>query len=505
MLCTVSSCYYCDRPFFPEEITKILPTGYGVQLKANRRFSGQLADTFEGHVRRSGKLLLRSGGRVVLVDLLDGTFLEQQASDDWKFADELKGGSVGFQLLECSNHRAFLPLSDITLALGDFTVTDDLGKTVVRGCSVAGADAAVWLSIRPMRGYDEELAVFTAALTHLGFELIPSASAGFPMPGTNGPCYQSRPEIPLNAEAPVFDSACSIARVFIEVARLNEPGILNDYDSEFLHDYRVSLRRVRSLLSLFKGVFSEADNQRLKVALAEIMKQTNTLRDLDVYLLDRESFFKRIPESMHDGLEVMFEVFVRERQVAFEQVCSLFQGLEYQQSMDQLSIVFPEAEELQKGNAAGEPSGLYACRMILKRYRKVVEIARSIDERTPDATVHELRIQCKKLRYLIEFFIPLFPAKSIRPLVKSLKGLQDVLGRFNDYSVQQEALGNFVAQHPMRGKKGLRLAASVGALVATLYQLQLQARSEVVERIDLFVNPSTLNDFKRVFNPKDFK
>ena len=82
----------------------------------------------------------------------------------------------------------------------------------------------------------------------------------------------------------------------------------------------------------------------------------------------------------------------------------------------------------------------FACRLVLKRYGKVCKIARSIDGKTADDVIHQLRIHCKKLRYLMEFFSPLFPENEIKTLIKSLKVLQDNLGNFNDYSVQQKFL-----------------------------------------------------------------
>ena len=57
----------------------------------------------------------------------------------------------------------------------------------------------------------------------------------------------------------------------------DEPGIIGDYDTEFLHDYRVALRKVRSVLSLFQGVYSAKDTERLKLAVADVMKSTNKL------------------------------------------------------------------------------------------------------------------------------------------------------------------------------------------------------------------------------------
>ena len=73
-----------------------------------------------------------------------------------------------------------------------------------------------------------------------------------------------------------------------------------------------------------------------------------------------------------------------------------------------------------------------------------------------------------------------------------------MLGRFNDYSVQQEALSSFVDTHRLRGKNGLKLAESVGALVATLYQVQRKARCEVDDCISGFRHLSFSNEKQSV-------
>ena len=59
---------------------------------------------------------------------------------------------------------------------------------------------------------------------------------------------------------------------------------------------------------------------------------------------------------------------------------------------------------------------------------------------SPAARLHELRIDGKRLRYLLEFFSVLYPSSEVKPLLRSLKKLQDVLGDFNDLDVQQQRL-----------------------------------------------------------------
>jgi CHAD domain-containing protein len=78
-----------------------------------------------------------------------------------------------------------------------------------------------------------------------------------------------------------------------------------------------------------------------------------------------------------------------------------------------------------------EPIEDYAKRALKKRWKKVAKCGRAIDRLEP-AQKHKMRRSLKKLRYLTEFFAPLFPRKEVKPFVKQLKTLQDVFGYVND-------------------------------------------------------------------------
>ena len=64
----------------------------------------------------------------------------------------------------------------------------------------------------------------------------------------------------------------------------------------------------------------------------------------------------------------------------------------------------------------------------------------AIDDDSPDEALHDLRKRGKELRYLLELFGSLFPADVVKPMVAALKDLQDVLGHFQDRSVQTDML-----------------------------------------------------------------
>jgi CHAD domain-containing protein len=245
------------------------------------------------------------------------------------------------------------------------------------------------------------------------------------------------------------------------------------------------------MLSLCKGVYGANDTARLKEAFAVIMKETNRLRDLDVYLLDREHFFTLLPESLHAGLHIMFDAFREERRALHAHVAAWLKSAEYADTMEELATQFQTAQQLEPGTCASEPTLPFARHVIWKRYRKVRAFTDKLTAVTPDEQVHRLRIHCKKLCYLIEFFTPLFPKKPMRQLIKALKRLQNNLGRFNDCAVQQESLQIFLQDYAQHHAQSLKLAESIGALVAVLHQQQVAERLQVEKNLRAFSSEDT--------------
>ena len=94
----------------------------------------------------------------------------------------------------------------------------------------------------------------------------------------------------------------------------------------------------------------------------------------------------------------------------------------------------------------------------------------------------------------------MFPARSIKELIRTLKLLQDNLGLFNDYSVQQVSLQSFIFEHASKGRKqDLAVAKSVGALIAMLYQKQLAERAKVISNFKIFDSLTTQQQFQTLF------
>ncbi len=111
-----------------------------------------------------------------------------------------------------------------------------------------------------------------------------------------------------------------------------------------------------------------------------------------------------------------------------------------------------------------------------------------IDADSPAERYHELRKKGKELRYLLELFgAPLYPPGVVRPMVKALKGLQDVLGRHQDREVQVGMLSS-LRDEVLARPRGAGALMAMGALVARLEQDERAARGEFARRFGEFAS-----------------
>jgi CHAD domain-containing protein len=137
--------------------------------------------------------------------------------------------------------------------------------------------------------------------------------------------------------------------------------------------------------------------------------------------------------------------------------------------------------------------------IIHKRYRKVIKKGRQISATTPDEKLHELRIDCKKLRYLLEFFTSLFPEDQMKILIKQLKQLQENLGDFNDLSVQKQFLAQHLGAIKPQSAQVVMLAAGIGGLITRLRLEHQRVRSQFLSVFDRFNTAENRKRFKTLF------
>jgi len=228
---------------------------------------------------------------------------------------------------------------------------------------------------------------------------------------------------------------------------------------------------------------------------------TGPTRDLDVYLLNRDDYLARLPPALQPGLNRFFAELAGRRQIEQKKLVRVLRAKKSKAILAAWQGALHN-QDRQPAPLAGMPVGELAGRIIVKRFKRVLRDGKALNTATPDAEVHRLRIQCKKLRYAIEFFSSLYPKDEIQKLVRHLKKLQDILGSFNDLSVQQEMLRLNLAKQRGESRRNLELAAALGGLMQSLFQEQQALRGHFTEAFDQFSDPETMALFHQLFRKK---
>jgi CHAD domain-containing protein len=225
------------------------------------------------------------------------------------------------------------------------------------------------------------------------------------------------------------------------------------------------------------------------------------LRDLDVYLLSEEKYRSALPDEMREDIGPLFSYFRERRVTALNKVIKGLKSKTYAdvtRDWEKFLQQQPRSKKKEVPNAA-VPVIDIARRRIYKRYRRVIHDGTYILDHTRDELLHDLRLECKKLRYLMEFFACLFPRKKMARLIKQLKRLQDNLGEFTDLSVQQEYLMHIAEELPIEQRQARRALVATGYLVETMARKQQLVKNEFANTFTKFASSKNEKLFRELF------
>jgi CHAD domain-containing protein len=477
-------------------------------------------DTFDGLLRDAGLTLMHADGTLTAASQESGVVLASlpmRAPTKPVFAHELPSGPLRDMLIPIADVRALLPLVHLHSHERPLAVLDDERKTVVRltleettlvGSNGPNTALRPRVRITGIRGYDKGLSrVQEALVVELGFKpadqpLIDEAvRAAGGVPGG----LPTKVALPLTPDMRADRAAAVVLRGMLEVIEANLDGTIADIDTEFLHDLRVSVRRSRSVQRELKGVFPPDELAHYRAEFRWLQQVTGDVRDLDVYVLEFDSMRALVPEAMRDDLDPLLRVLRAHRAAARRKMVRALRSrrtvtllADWGSFLDGLEGM-PVDERPDATRPIGEVSG----ERIRKVYRRMLKMGGAIDESSPAEAYHELRKKGKELRYLLELFGGagggLFPDEVVRPMIKTLKSLQDVLGRHQDREVQialLRSLGPEVGEAP-GGEDALM---AVGALVARLGEDERTARGEFAGRFAEFASKEQRRLVKETFS-----
>lgn len=270
---------------------------------------------------------------------------------------------------------------------------------------------------------------------------------------------------------------------------------------ESLHDFRVAVRRTRTLLGQLKHVFPAPRVRRYADGFAELGQLTTPCRDWEVYLQSFGALAQGLPPELYAALDPLRSMLAdrhgQEQRRVVLHLSSPVHRLFLEQWRSFLAAPLPRSSRLR---CAAQPVAAVAGRRIWKLYRRVVQQGEALGPESSPAEWHELRKSCKKLRYLMEFFYSLYPAGPHGKLIAILKALQDELGTSQDCHVQAQALLELGSTPRIKRAPPATLMA-MGALVVRLERNAAKARAAFQRRFARLASAKVRERFAELYAP----
>jgi CHAD domain-containing protein len=494
-------------------------------------------DTFDWRLRNAGLGLeheqTRRGARLILTATATAT---EQPAPGWRYRRpvtpaDLPAGPIRAAIAKIVEPRALLAAAKAVTVRTTFRLLNADGKTVARlfadrttvtaGPAVPAprhdqhASAPVtlpsFLSIAEVRGYPAQARRAATLITALPgarpadrdvFATALDALGHHPgdRNGKVGP--------PITAQMPAGQAVATVLLDLLGTLTGNVDGVLRDIDTEFLHDLRVSVRRTRAAIKLLGDVLPPELAVHYKTEFKWLGDLTTPVRDLDVHLLGHAGLAASLTAAAPADLEPLRDFLARRRTREFRLLTRGLRSTRFRALVHDWDKALREARDeavtqaqratVRRGGPAAQSrrtrrhgkASVLAAERTARAYRVIARRGAAISAQSPPESLHDLRKRCKELRYLLEFFAPLYEPSGYRKVVGDLKQLQDCLGEFQDSQVQREEIVDLAEQMlDERTRPPAATLLALGELAARLAAAQQHARDDFGRRFTRFAGP----------------
>jgi len=210
-------------------------------------------------------------------------------------------------------------------------------------------------------------------------------------------------------------------------------------DDEDLHQFRIACRRSVVLMGEFTLLYEGERLLEHRTALKNLINVSNTKRDMDV--LKNELYRIEVEmEASHyqEALDVLKERVEKMLQKEHASIITFLQSETCTNILMSWKNYITDTNRTNISIYGRYPIDPLSKYVIFQRFLKIKKRIKVLDPKhDASETLHKLRIEYKKMRYLLESFGYLYDKKEIKKLLKEMKKLQDVLGLFHDSHQQK--------------------------------------------------------------------
>jgi triphosphatase len=268
----------------------------------------------------------------------------------------------------------------------------------------------------------------------LALSSLTKAGRGYRLLDDAPPAAHRLPKFVLGADQTIHQALSEIYPACVANIVDNQDACLDGSDPEGVHQMRVSVRRLRTSLKVFRDHIDPARVSWMAEDLKWLGGALGPARDWDVYIT--EILAQVAGYGVDAGaLDALRSAAEEKRRQAYDAVRETLRSERYAKLTFHLTA-FVTAEgwlamPLDPDDPLLKPLGESARGILSGPYRKLVKQAKGLAGQDMEAR-HEVRIRLKKLRYTVDFLRGVFPGNETRKYIKSLQTLQDQFGHLND-------------------------------------------------------------------------
>ncbi|CAJ0888666.1 CHAD domain-containing protein [Ralstonia flatus] len=234
-----------------------------------------------------------------------------------------------------------------------------------------------------------------------------------------------------------------IAALRQALAKLAAP----DPSNEDLHQFRVTLRRLRSAWVTFAPVLPTSFVDQWKPRLRALAASTGPVREWDVLLSDwLPSVRKSLLDSDEAGQAWLEAAVIKSKEArnrAWEELHAELASPDVRGTLLELEeavAAFHIEEEPERHRRFAHARAQALRKKLIRRGRH--------PRRSPASRLHRARIAAKQWRYLYEAFYPALGAHVAKRYRRHLRKLQDALGEVHDASVSLACVADLLKASP---------------------------------------------------------
>lgn len=286
----------------------------------------------------------------------------------------------------------------------------------------------------------------------------------------------------LDAGEPMAEAVRKILREQLEVMLANEAGSRLGDDIDHVHDMRVAVRRMRASFKLFGDYFQEPVVRRFQKDLRDTGQALGAVRDLDVFNRAAMRYLRRQPKRRRHDLDPLLQAWHAQRENARLGLLTYLDSQRYRRFVQRFGDFVRTSGAGVEAVPEGEVKRVLVREVLSSTVWRLYETVWAYDrvlEGAPVTTLHALRIDCKYLRYTLEFFEGVLGPET-QWLIREVIALQDHLGEIQDAEVAKAILEDF-AKPEIPGQAGLSEAEL--AAVAAYASFRLAEQHERLETL----------------------